>query len=315
MKRLKNIETNQKSNNNDKSKSRFYTPSSSDDETQTSFEYLKDNTDEFFSYSDIFDPDLKEFFNYIASEGKKSTDYEMLQGSFFLPPGNVFNFLQNYGDLYNFSFNLLFKSINLDDFKLREVEFLKDLMNGFEVYKKIKKPKNESDYKAEDLYLKLLGNPNNTVDDISLKEPTDKYNREIYLQGRILFNLRERIFKRMVNEIIIKSDSDQSDTKYEDSIAERTKLRRQKSNEQLDTTNVSELESEESAEQKINPQGHGLKILTPNQMLSRLLISLAQLNAGNNSEKLKNGIRQQLYSLYRSEKLTKQIYKSLIDII
>ena len=83
MQRLKNIETNQKSNNNDKSKSRFYTPSSSDDETQTSFEYLKDNTDEFFSYSDIFDSDLKEFFNYIASEGKKSTDYEMLQDNFF----------------------------------------------------------------------------------------------------------------------------------------------------------------------------------------------------------------------------------------
>ena len=41
----------------------------------------------------------------------------------------------------------------------------------------------------------------------------------------------------------------------------------------------------------------GLKILTPKQMLSRLPITLAQLNAGNNSEKLKNGIRQLLYSL------------------
>ena len=59
----------------------------------------------------------------------------------------------------------------------------------------------------------------------------------------------------------------------------------------------------------------GLKILTPNQMLSRLPITLAQLNAGNNSEKLKNEIRQLLYSLYRSKKLTKQLYKSLIDII
>ena len=46
--------------------------------------------------------------------------------------------------------------------------------------------------------------------------------------------------------------------------------------------------------------GEGLKILTPNQMLSRLPISLAQLKAGNNSEKLKNEIRQlSLYSLYR----------------
>ena len=61
--------------------------------------------------------------------------------------------------------------------------------------------------------------------------------------------------------------------------------------------------------------GLGLKILTPKQMLGRLPISLAQLKAGNNSEKLKNEIRQLLYSLYRSKKLTKQLYKSLIDII
>ena len=40
-------------------------------------------------------------------------------------------------------------------------------------------------------------------------------------------------------------------------------------------------------------------ILTPNQILSRLPISLAQINAGNNSEKLKKEIRQLLHSLYR----------------
>ena len=62
-------------------------------------------------------------------------------------------------------------------------------------------------------------------------------------------------------------------------------------------------------------EGSRLKILTPNQMLSRLPITLAQLKAENNSEKLKNEIRQLLYSLYRSKKLTKQLYKSLIDII
>ena len=63
-----------------------------------------------------------------------------------------------------------------------------------------------------------------------------------------------------------------------------------------------------------NQQGEGLKILTPRQMLSRLPISLAQLKAGNNSEKL-NEIRQLLYSLYRSKKLTTQIYQSLINNI
>ena len=62
-------------------------------------------------------------------------------------------------------------------------------------------------------------------------------------------------------------------------------------------------------------QGLGQIILALNQMLSRLPITLALLKAGNNSEKLKNEIRQSLYSLYRSKKLTKQLYKSLIDII
>ena len=66
---------------------------------------------------------------------------------------------------------------------------------------------------------------------------------------------------------------------------------------------------------ELNQQGKGLKILTPNQVLSRLPIPLAQLKGGNNSEKLKNEIRQLLYSLYRSKKLTKEICKSLIDII
>ena len=61
--------------------------------------------------------------------------------------------------------------------------------------------------------------------------------------------------------------------------------------------------------------GRGIKILIPNQILSRLPISLAQLKAGNNSEKLKNEIRELLYSLDRSKKLTKSIYKTLIDII
>ena len=64
---------------------------------------------------------------------------------------------------------------------------------------------------------------------------------------------------------------------------------------------------------KQNQSGKGLKILIANQILSRLPISLAQLKARNNYEKLKNEIRQLLYSLYRSKKLTKQLYKSLVD--
>ena len=66
---------------------------------------------------------------------------------------------------------------------------------------------------------------------------------------------------------------------------------------------------------KEKQEGKGLKILTQNQMLGRLPISLTHLKAGNNSEKLKNETRQLLYSSYISKKLIKRIYKSLIDII
>ena len=62
-------------------------------------------------------------------------------------------------------------------------------------------------------------------------------------------------------------------------------------------------------------EGKGLKILTNKQMLNRLPILLAQIEAGNNSKSLKNEIRQILYSLYRSKVLTKTIYNNLIKSI
>ena len=55
--------------------------------------------------------------------------------------------------------------------------------------------------------------------------------------------------------------------------------------------------------------GQGPKILTPNQMFSRLLITLAQLKAGNNSENFKNEIRKILYSLDRSKNLQNKSIK------
>ena len=66
---------------------------------------------------------------------------------------------------------------------------------------------------------------------------------------------------------------------------------------------------------KTKQRRKGLKILTPNQMLSKLPISLAQVKAGNNSEKLKNEIRQLLYSLYCSKNMTKQVYNNFIKPI
>ena len=60
---------------------------------------------------------------------------------------------------------------------------------------------------------------------------------------------------------------------------------------------------------QLEQQGLGLKILTPNQMLSRLPITLVQLKAAINSEKLKNEIKQLLDSLYRSKNLQNNYIK------
>ena len=62
-------------------------------------------------------------------------------------------------------------------------------------------------------------------------------------------------------------------------------------------------------------EGTGLKMLTPNQMLKRLPIALAQVKAGNNSESLLNEIRQIVYSLYRSKEITKKVYNNIINSI
>ena len=64
-----------------------------------------------------------------------------------------------------------------------------------------------------------------------------------------------------------------------------------------------------------NKKGEGLKILTNKQMLNRLVILLTQIQAGNNSKKSKNELRQILYSLYRSKALTKTVYNNLIKVI
>ena len=59
----------------------------------------------------------------------------------------------------------------------------------------------------------------------------------------------------------------------------------------------------------------GLKILAPKQMLQKLLIALAQVKAGNNSESLLNEIRQIVNSLYQSKQITKNVYNHIIKSI
>ena len=74
-----------------------------------------------------------------------------------------------------------------------------------------------------------------------------------------------------------------SDEGFLDVFEKKSNIARQKSAKQPDTTDMPDLEDEESATQE-KQVAKGLKILTPNQMLRRLPISLVQLKAGNNSD-------------------------------
>ena len=128
-------------------------------------------------------------------------------------------------------------------------------------------------------------------------------------------DLRKKLFetkdKKKNSGLVEEIKNRWSNLKDETKKMSKEKIKNEKPNQTLETVNEILDFNKEIQKQR----GSALNILTPNQMLRRLPISLAQLKAGNNSEKLKNEIRQILYSLYRSKKLTKQLNKSLVDII
>ena len=118
---------------------------------------------------------------------------------------------------------------------------------------------------------------------------------EIIINSKLTRNRKRMVeILSLLKEIIVKPADEEGDAQPN-----------KETDEQPDTTDMPDLESEESVEKKKNQSTKGLKILTPDQMLSRLPIYSAQFTARNNSEKLKNEIRQLLYSLCCSKKLTK----------
>ena len=141
-------------------------------------------------------------------------------------------------------------------------------------------------------------------------------------------------------------ESIEPEEKYEESIAERVKTRKQNTQKTFAPSSppkkdysketagyLKYMEEQEKGQKRFSDdydsngwssgsgnvvskaKGAGLKILTNKQMLNRLTILLAQKQAGYNSIKLKNEIRQILYSLYRSKVLTKTVYNNLIKSI
>ena len=120
--------------------------------------------------------------------------------------------------------------------------------------------------------------------------------------------------------------------KYEESIAERVKTRRQNTQRTFAPSSLLKMDYSEAAADHLKhmeeqekgqkrfsddydsngwSSGSGLKILTNKQMLNHLPILLVQIQAGNNSKSLKNEVRQILYLLYRSKVLTKTVYNNL----
>ena len=123
-------------------------------------------------------------------------------------------------------------------------------------------------------------------------------------------------------------ESIEPEEKYQENVGERVKTRPRKISKATDNF-LEHMKKEKEGKKRFSDdydgngsgnvvskaKGTGLEILTDKQRLNCLLILLAQIQAGNNSIKLKNEIRQILYSLYRSKVLTKTVYNNLIKSI
>ena len=164
--------------------------------------------------------------------------------------------------------------------------------------------------------------------------------------GNEFRKLKQKVTKDRLRQDLIKDlerymfgediESIEPEEKYEESIAEKVKTRRQNTQRTFapssppkkdyyeETANfLKYMEEEKKGQKRFSDDydsngwssGSGLKILTNKQMLNCLPILLAQIQAGNNSNKLKNEARQILYSLYRSRVLTKTVYINLIRAI
>ena len=185
--------------------------------------------------------------------------------------------------------------------------------------------------------LKLIKINNGTINN------KDKAGNEFRkLEQKVTNDILRQDLIKYLEKYLFEEDIE-SKEKYEESIAERVKTRRQNNETDRDTQRtfapsstskkkdysaetdeyLKYMEEQEKDRKKFRDEydgngwssGSGLKILTNKQMLNRLPILSAQIQAGNNSIKLKNEIRQILYSLYRSKVLTKTVHNNLIKSI
>ena len=159
------------------------------------------------------------------------------------------------------------------------------------------------------------------------KETTDvnKFNESIIKKGLDIKNMElfNKPFNYQTPSVLLKDLYTTKDKTKNDRLVNVINIRLKGLKEKTEKMSKAEKEIEKPDKMveivedilKFNEQqqqsGKGLKILAPNQMFNRLPIALAQLKAGKKSNKLKNEIRQPLYSLYRSKNMTEQILKML----
>ena len=211
----------------------------------------------------------------------------------------------------------------------------------------------ETTEEADSVYMKKSnGNELKLIKDFITKINNGSINNKNKARNEFR-KLKQKVASDMLKQDLIKDleryifgqdlESIEPEEKYEESIAEWLKTRKQKtfapssppkkdySKEAADYLKY--IEEQEKGQKRFSDdydsngwssgsgnvvskaKGAGLKILTNKQMLNRLPILLAQIQVGNNSIKLKNEIRQILYSLYTSKVLTKTVYDNLIKSI
>ena len=164
-----------------------------------------------------------------------------------------------------------------------------------------------------DKFLEKYGDKNISVsyDESKNKFNTEEITKSLKKLHNKLINLIE--FKEEYNKFVdnvVKFEYCKSE-KESGSVSQNQKKMRRYARDLKDIADLYNLKSDSDTSKK----GEGLKILYNKQMLNRLPILLAQIEAGNNSIKLKNEARQILYSLYRSKLLTKTVYNNLIKSI
>ena len=206
-------------------------------------------------------------------------------------------------------------NINKDDYKdklllSKEREIFKDIFN--KKLNKIEEMNNEIDYddldyvilsKDMEYYFSIEKDPISLLNDIkegkiSIEEARNRQKNYLHYLNIIRKGYKNSVKKKTLSNIENHYNARNSVIKFIEDYGTMVPDAKRLAKEQ-EGTGANEM----------------LKILTPNQMLKRLPIALAQVKAGNNSESLLNEIRQIVYSLYRSKEITKKIYNNIINSI